>query len=113
MSYGHCAAQTVKVAGSVLYRALRQILKQANVVKVTVYKEDGCALFSVPGGYGSLAALTFPRISLVTLIALMAMDCRIVIQREERDEEAGEGRECGSPAERGREDVGGGELTWR
>lgn len=76
--------QVLKVTGGEVLRLLKRILDEANVIKVVIRREDGRELCTIPGGYGSMVLLVWPRVSVFLLASVMVMNYEVVVHREKR-----------------------------
>ena len=59
----------------------KELLKLANVVRISIWHK-GRPLASIPVVYGGVMATIFPFISLFSMISLLALDCRIIVEKK-------------------------------
>jgi len=60
---------------------VNDLLKKTNVVKISIWHK-GRLLAGIPVVYGGLAAVIFPFLSLFSVISLLALNCKIVVEKQ-------------------------------
>ncbi len=74
--------EVFSIDGRDLLQRVKQVIKQANVVRIAVVKEDK-VLIVLPIAVGAVTAVLFPYITLFTLITLLYRRFTLVIERRE------------------------------
>ncbi|WP_167577571.1 DUF4342 domain-containing protein [Ammoniphilus sp. YIM 78166] len=73
--------ETYEAKGKDAWGLAKDLLKLANVVRISIWHQ-GRPLASIPVVYGGVVATLFPFISLFSMISLLALDCRIVVEKK-------------------------------
>lgn len=73
--------QVYAAKGKDVWNLVKDILKMANVVRVTVSHNER-PLVSLPVVYGGIMAAVFPYLSAFAMISLLALDCKIVVEKK-------------------------------
>ena len=73
--------QTYEAKGKDAWGLVKELLKLANVVRISIWHK-GRPLASIPVVYGGVMATLFPFISLFSMISLLALDCRIIVEKK-------------------------------
>ncbi len=75
-------AQTIFYAkGMDVWKLVKELLEMANVIRISIWHKNR-PLASIPVVYGGLATALFPFISLLSMISLLALNCRIVVEKK-------------------------------
>jgi hypothetical protein len=85
-----CGAQTAKVtreeytvsAGNLVDR-VRELLHEGNVTRVIVKDDAGRTLLEIPATVGVIGTVIAPWLTALGVIAALATNCRIVVERRE------------------------------
>ncbi len=73
--------ETYEARGKDAWRLAKELLKLANIVRISIWHK-GRPLASIPVVYGGVAVTLFPFISLFSMISLLALDCRIIVEKK-------------------------------
>lgn len=75
-------SQTVFYAkGKDVWKLVKELLEMANVIRISIWHKNR-PLASIPVIYGGLASALFPFISLFSMVSLLALNCRIVVEKK-------------------------------
>ena len=84
---GASAAKTVTeeftVSADNLIERVKELLHEGNVTRVAVKDEAGKVLLEIPTTVGVIGAVLLPWLAALGLIAALATNCRIVVERRE------------------------------
>jgi hypothetical protein len=85
-----CGAPTTKVVteeysvrGDDLIERVRELLHEGNVTRVIVKDDRGKVLLEIPATIGVIGVVIAPWLAALGVIAVLATDCRIVVERRE------------------------------
>lgn len=79
--YFHKTEKVYQAKGKDVLNLVKDILKMANVVRITVWHKEK-ALASLPVVYGGVMAAVFPYLSAFAMISLLALDCKIIVEKK-------------------------------
>ncbi len=71
------------VSGSNLVERVRDLLHEGNVTRVIVKDEKGTTLLEIPATVGVIGTVIAPWLAALGVIAALATNCRIVVERRE------------------------------
>lgn len=75
-------SQTILYAkGMDVWKLVKELLEMANVIRISIWHNNR-PLASIPVLYGGLASALFPFVSLFSMISLLALNCRIVVEKK-------------------------------
>lgn len=60
---------------------VNDLFKKTNVVRISIWHKERL-LAAIPVVYGGLAAMIFPFLSLFSIISLLALNCKIVVEKQ-------------------------------
>ncbi|RXT14843.1 DUF4342 domain-containing protein [Ammoniphilus sp. CFH 90114] len=67
--------------GRDVWEVVKEILRMANVVRVSIWHKEK-NLASIPIVYGGLMTVIFPYLSVFSMISLLALDCKIIVEKK-------------------------------
>ncbi|RKD24012.1 hypothetical protein BEP19_06225 [Ammoniphilus oxalaticus] len=67
-------------SGKDVFRLVKELTQLSNVIRISIWHKQR-NLAKIPVVYGGLAAIFFPFISLFSMISLLALDCRIIVEK--------------------------------
>jgi hypothetical protein len=68
------------VKGRQVWELIKDLVSKANIVKISIWHKDHL-MASIPVVYGGVMAAVFPFISLFSLISLLALNCKVVVEK--------------------------------
>ncbi len=71
------------VSGSNLVERVRDLLHEGNVTRVIVKDEKGTTLLEIPATVGVIGTVIAPWLAALGVIAALATNCRIIVERRE------------------------------
>jgi CBS domain-containing protein len=71
------------VSSDDLIEKVKQLLHEGNVNRITVKDEKGKTLLEIPATVGIIGAVLAPWLAALGVIAALATNCRIVVERRE------------------------------
>ena len=71
------------VSGGNLVDKVRDLLHEGNVTRVIVKDEKGITLLEIPATVGVIGTVIAPWLAALGVIAVLATNCRIVVERRE------------------------------
>ena len=80
----HALPLIVQARGKEVLRLVKTLLIKANNVKISVWHKDS-PIVTIPSLYGGIMATLFPFISAFSVISLLALDCRIIVEKKRVD----------------------------
>lgn len=85
-----CGAKTVKVvteefsvAADDLIERVKQLLHEGNVTRIIIKDDKGKVLLEIPATVGVIGTLLAPWLAALGVIAALATNCRIAVERRE------------------------------
>jgi Domain of unknown function (DUF4342) len=78
-----------KLNGDELLAAVRSLVREGNVRRITIKNEDGHTLIELPLTVGVIGAAVLPVWAAVGAIAALATRCSIVVERIDEDDRFG------------------------
>ncbi len=95
MSDENVQREEVKVTGEALVGAVRQLLHEGNIRRLTIKNDEGKTLIEIPLTIGVVGVLLLPVWAAIGAIAALAADLTIIVEKVEG---AGEPPEPPAPA---------------
>lgn len=80
---GRSWTEEIKVAGTDLLQLVKNLLQESNVRRVVIVSADGKRLLDLPVWMGIAGATLLPTYIAIGLIASMAANCSILVERSE------------------------------
>lgn len=77
----HKKTYTIHATGQDVWRIVKLILNKANGVKISIW-HDQRPLATIPALYGGFAVALFPFLSLFSMISLLTLNCRIIVEKQ-------------------------------
>jgi hypothetical protein len=71
------------VSSSDLIEKVKKLLHEGNITRIIVKDEKGRTLLEIPATVGLIGAILAPWLAALSVIAALATDCRIVVERRE------------------------------
>ncbi len=87
MSDENVQREEVKVTGEALVGAVRQLLHEGNIRRLTIKNDEGKTLIEIPLTIGVVGMLLLPVWAAIGAIAALAADLTIVVEKVEGAEE--------------------------
>ena len=85
-----CGAQTSKVtreefsvSADDLGKKVKELLHEGNVTRIIIKDEQGKVLLEIPATVGVIGVVFAPMLAALGVIAALATNCRIVVERRE------------------------------
>lgn len=85
-----CGASVVKVvreeftvSSDNLIEKVKELLHEGNVTRIIVKDDEGKVLLEIPATIGVIGAIIAPWLAALGVIAALATNCRIVVERRE------------------------------
>lgn len=75
--------QEFTVSSANLIERVKELLHEGNVTRVIVKDEAGKVLLEIPATVGVIGAVLLPWLAALGVIAALATNCRIVVERRE------------------------------
>jgi hypothetical protein len=70
----------IQAKGRDVLRLVKALLLKVNNIKISVWHKDS-PIVTIPSLYGGLAAALFPLLSVFSVVSLLALDCRIIVEK--------------------------------
>jgi uncharacterized membrane protein YvbJ len=77
------AREEISVSADNLIERVKELLHEGNVTRVIVKDEKGKVLLEIPATVGVVGAVLVPWLAALGVIAALATNCRIVVERRE------------------------------
>ncbi len=87
MSDENVQREEVKVTGEALVGAVRQLLHEGNIRRLTIKNDEGKTLIEIPLTIGVVGMLLLPVWAAIGAIAALAADLTIIVEKVEGAEE--------------------------
>ncbi len=87
MSDENVQREEVKVTGEALVGAIRQLLHEGNIRRLTIKNDEGKTLIEIPLTIGVVGMLLLPVWAAIGAIAALAADLTIIVEKVEGAEE--------------------------
>ncbi len=87
MSDENVHREEVKVTGEALVGAVRQLLHEGNIRRLTIKNDEGKTLIEIPLTFGVVGVLLLPVWAAIGAIAALAADLTIIVEKVEGAEE--------------------------
>jgi hypothetical protein len=71
------------VSSNTLVQRVKDLLHEGNVTRIIVKDEKGNLLLEIPATAGVIGAVIFPWLAALGVIAALATNCKIVVERRE------------------------------
>lgn len=79
--------EEVKVTGEALVGAVRQLLHEGNIRRLTIKNDEGKTLIEIPLTFGVVGVLLLPVWAAIGAIAALAADLTIIVEKVEGEPE--------------------------
>lgn len=83
MSEENVQREEVKVTGEALVGAIRQLLHEGNIRRLTIKNDEGKTLIEIPLTIGVVGVLLLPVWAAIGAIAALAADLTIIVEKVE------------------------------
>ena len=75
--------EEIRASGEELLAAVKKLIREGNVRRITIKNEAGRVLIDIPLTLGVLGALLAPQLAAVGAIAALVTNCTIIVERVE------------------------------
>ena len=75
--------EEIALNGEKLVSAVKELVRQGNIRRITVKNRDGRTLVEIPLTVGAVGALLLPTLAALGTIAALLTECTLVIERIE------------------------------
>jgi hypothetical protein len=82
-SVAKVVSEEFSVSADNLIGSVRELLREGNVTRIIVKDEGGRVLLEIPATVGIVGAVLAPWLAALGVIAALAANCRIVVERRE------------------------------
>jgi DNA-binding Lrp family transcriptional regulator len=72
-----------KVSADNLIERVKELIREGNITRITVKDDQGRVLFEMPATVGVVGVLLAPWLAALGVIAALATNCTIVVERKE------------------------------
>ena len=83
VSVGKVVREEFEVSADNLIEKVRELIREGNITRITVKDEQGRVLFEMPATVGVAGVLLAPWLAALGVIAALATNCAIVVERKE------------------------------
>jgi CBS domain-containing protein len=82
-SVAKVVSEEFSVSADNLIERVRELLREGNVTRIIVKDEGGRVLLEIPATVGVIGAVLAPWLAALGVIAALATNCKIVVERKE------------------------------
>jgi CBS domain-containing protein len=75
--------EEISVSADTLIEKVKELLHEGNVTRIIVKNEKGKVLLEIPATVGVIGAVLAPWLAALGVIAALATNCKIVVERRE------------------------------
>jgi hypothetical protein len=75
--------EEIRATGEELLAAVKKLIDEGNVRRITIKNEQGRVLIDIPLTLGVLGALLAPQLAAVGALAALVTNCTIIVERAE------------------------------
>jgi len=75
--------ESFKINGENLLKKIKELVREGNIRKITIYDKDGKEIMNFPLSIGVVGTVFAPILAAVGALAALISECTITVEREE------------------------------